>query len=78
MRIGLCVAWLGWLRRRTGLPFGLLLPLTWIPFDPELIDESLLSPDESEWIESYHKECVERLTPHLPETERYELRAMLG
>lgn len=62
----------------SGRKFLRLEPLTWIPFDPELIDESLLSPDESEWIESYHRECVERLTPHLPETERYELRAMLG
>ena len=55
-----------------------LEPLTWIPFDLDLIDESLLSPDEAAWIASYHEQCVERLSPHLPETERYELRAMLG
>ncbi len=27
------LAWLGWLRRRTGWSFGLLLPATWLPFE---------------------------------------------
>jgi apolipoprotein N-acyltransferase len=33
VRISLSVALLGWLRRRTGLSFGLLLPVVWLPFE---------------------------------------------
>lgn len=32
-RMALIVALLGWLRRRTGLSWGLLLPLGWVPFE---------------------------------------------
>jgi apolipoprotein N-acyltransferase len=33
LRIGASVALLGWLRRRTGWGFGVLLPLAWLPFE---------------------------------------------
>ena len=55
-----------------------LEPITWIPFDPDLIDDTLLNDDERTWIAEYHLGCVERLTPLLPETERYELQALIG
>ncbi|MSR75633.1 MAG: aminopeptidase P family protein [Planctomycetes bacterium] len=52
-------------------------PLTWIPFDPELVEDSLLDPAETEWLDNYHRGCIEILSPLLPETERFELRTML-
>ena len=55
-----------------------LEPITWIPFDPDLIDDTLLNDDERTWITEYHEGCVERLAPLLPETERYELQALIG
>lgn len=33
LRIGLCVILLGWLRRRTSLSWGLLLPICWLPIE---------------------------------------------
>ena len=33
LRVGLTVTWIGWLRRRTGLGYGILLPATWIPVE---------------------------------------------
>ena len=55
-----------------------LEPITWIPFDPDLIDDTLLNDDERTWIADYHQGCVERLSPLLPEMERYELQALIG
>ncbi len=53
-------------------------PITWVPFDLELIDDSLLNEEERRWIDDYHRGCLERLSPLLPETDRYELNALLG
>ena len=53
-------------------------PLTWIPFDPKLIDEGLLGERERRWIRSYHAECLERLGPYLTTGEKAQLRRMLG
>jgi Xaa-Pro aminopeptidase len=52
-------------------------PITWVPFDPDLIEDSLLEPAEIEWLDQYHRTCIEKLSPLLPETERYELRALV-
>lgn len=37
--------------------------VTMAPIGMNLINESLLSPDEKKWINNYHHECVEKLTP---------------
>ena len=53
-------------------------PLTWIPFEPELVDEARLDPDELEWLGQYQAGCLERLQPLLPEDQAVELRAWLA
>jgi Xaa-Pro aminopeptidase len=58
-------------------PFLRLEPLSYIPFDPELTEESLLDPPEKAWLAQYHQQCLDKLRPHLKETERYELQALL-
>ncbi|KAG6545323.1 hypothetical protein Mapa_013172 [Marchantia paleacea] len=39
--------------------------VTWVPYQTKLMDLSLLSEAEKNWIDLYHKECREKLTPHL-------------
>ncbi len=39
--------------------------LTWVPFDRRLIDPSLLSPAERDWIDSYHAEVLARIGPRV-------------
>ena len=55
-----------------------LVPLTWIPFDPELIDTALLDADERSWLAEYHAHCIEVLSPLLPESDRDQLAALIG
>ncbi|MCF0105310.1 MAG: aminopeptidase P family protein [Holdemanella sp.] len=43
--------------------------LTFVPFDREAIDPSLMNQDEIEWLNNYHKECVEKLSYGLEEDE---------
>ena len=60
-----------------GRAWMVLEPLTWIPFDRDLVEDSMLDPAETEWLDNYHRKCIEILSPLLPETERFELRTML-
>ncbi|HSH70957.1 MAG TPA: M24 family metallopeptidase, partial [Deferrisomatales bacterium] len=53
-------------------------PLTWIPFEPGLVDDALLDPRERQWLEGYQNECLERLRPHLSERQAAGLRAWLA
>lgn len=39
--------------------------LTFVPFDRRLIDTSLLTRDETDWIDRYHHTTLTRLAPHL-------------
>eukprot|EP00250_Pteridium_aquilinum_P005032 c15192_g1_i1 orf=59-2065(+) len=39
--------------------------ITWAPFQEKLIDESLLSTAEKEWINDYHRDCRKHLSPLL-------------
>ena len=48
--------------------------LSLYPFDVELIDLSLLSDDEREWINKYHQTVYEKLSPHLTVDESDWLR----
>ena len=42
--------------------------LTFVPFDKRLIDKSLLSQTQLDALNSYHKEVLEKISPHLSET----------
>ncbi|MCB0659840.1 MAG: aminopeptidase P family protein [Saprospiraceae bacterium] len=39
--------------------------LTLYPFEKKLIDKKLLSCDEKHWINAYHDECYQRISPYL-------------
>jgi Xaa-Pro aminopeptidase len=43
--------------------------LTLFPISTKLIQESMLDTKEKEWLNSYHAEVLEKLTPHLNEKE---------
>lgn len=43
--------------------------LTLCPFDPELFDLGIMSPDEIAWVDNYHAEVREKLTPLLTADE---------
>jgi len=55
--------------------------LTFCPFNPDLFDLDLLTDDELNWLNDYHREVLERLTPHLEEPEvewlRHECRELV-
>ncbi|WP_407492550.1 aminopeptidase P family protein [Pseudooceanicola sp. MF1-13] len=40
--------------------------LTWVPIDRNLIDTSLLTPEERDWIDSYHATCRDKIGHLLP------------
>ncbi|HEX9795268.1 MAG TPA: M24 family metallopeptidase [Planctomycetota bacterium] len=44
-------------------------PLTFIPFDARLIDRSMLSPGETEWLDAYHQRVAEELAKEAPAEE---------
>jgi Xaa-Pro aminopeptidase len=44
--------------------------LTMAPFDLRLLDQSLLSDDELDWINDYHTEVRSKISPHLNDEER--------
>ena len=41
--------------------------LTWVPIDRNLIDLSLLDPEERSWIDGYHENCRDKIGPLLPD-----------
>ena len=43
--------------------------LTLFPFDRSLIEWEIITPEEKEWLEAYHKEVYDRLSPLLSEEE---------
>ncbi|MBU1221166.1 aminopeptidase P family protein [Myxococcota bacterium] len=43
--------------------------LTWFPIDNKLIDYSLLSEVQADWVKQYNRQCVEILKDHLSEDE---------
>lgn len=44
--------------------------VTMCPFDRALFDTSIMSPEEIEWINNYHRTVYDRLAPSLTEDER--------
>jgi len=47
-----------------------LEPLTLCPIDTEPIDVSMLTDEEIEWLNSYHKMVEEKIAPHLDDEEK--------
>ena len=48
--------------------------LTWCPIDTRLIHKSMLSEVEINWLNEYHQEVYQKLSPHLEEGEKTWLR----
>lgn len=44
-------------------------PLTFVPFDLDGMDASLLTQEEKEWLNTYHDEVVEKISPYLTDAE---------
>ncbi len=51
--------------------------LTLYPFDLRLIEWEIITPEEKEWLEAYHREVYERLTPLLTKDEAEWLKNQL-
>lgn len=49
-------------------------PLSYCPIDLDGIEVSMLTDKEREWINSYHKETYEKLSPYLNDEEKEFLR----
>ncbi|MDE6554054.1 MAG: aminopeptidase P family protein [Muribaculaceae bacterium] len=49
--------------------------LTLFPFDKSLIEWEIMTPEEKGWLDAYHKEVYDRLSPLLSEEEKGWLRA---
>jgi Xaa-Pro aminopeptidase len=52
------------------VPYYCFEMLTLAPMDLKLVDPSLLTPFEKDWLNSYHKRVLETLSPLLDEKER--------
>ena len=48
--------------------------LSYVPIDLEAIDVDLLTVDEKEWLNNYHKAVCEKLSPYLNEEEKMWLK----
>lgn len=48
--------------------------LSYVPIDLEAIDVDLLTVDEKEWLNNYHKAVYEKLSPYLNEEEKMWLK----
>jgi hypothetical protein len=49
-----------------GLARGMARPsltLTFCPYDPVLIDVGMLTADERDWVDSYHREVLAKIGP---------------
>lgn len=54
-------------------PFLTFEPLTYVPFQRELIDIKLLDANEIEWINKYHKQCLELTGNILQKQQKYDV-----
>ncbi|HFU74659.1 MAG TPA: hypothetical protein ENK66_00280 [Arcobacter sp.] len=52
--------------------------VTIFPLDTKLIDESILTKAEVQWINDYQNEVYEKLSPHLDNDEKKWLREKCG
>ena len=49
-------------------------PLTFVPIDLDAVDESLLSQKEKNWLNQYHQEVYEKISPYLTDEEKNWLK----
>ncbi len=56
-------------------PFVGFEAVTLVPFEPKLIDYSLMGPEQIEWLNEYHALVVEKISPHFEEAGR-QVRAI--
>jgi Xaa-Pro aminopeptidase len=52
--------------------------LTWVPIDRRLIDATMLSQSERDWLNAYHAEVLARIGPRVSDEARTWLRAATG
>jgi Xaa-Pro aminopeptidase len=53
-------------------------PLTWIPFDRKLVDPSLLTEAQKDWISKYHRQVFAQMSPGLSTAEAIWLQQACG
>ena len=51
-------------------------PLTFVPFDWKIINSTLLTPQEKNWLNNYHKQITDLIYPHLNKNEQTWLMKM--
>ncbi len=51
--------------------------LIFAPFEPQLVDETLLSETDKEWLRSYHTEIERRIFPLLKPAEQKRLKSLI-
>ena len=51
--------------------------LIFAPFEPQLVDETLLSETDKEWLRSYHTEIEHRIFPLLKPAEQKRLKSLI-
>lgn len=51
-------------------------PLTLVPFDWKIINSTLLTPQEKNWLNNYHKKITDLIYPHLNKNEQTWLMKM--
>ncbi len=59
--------------KREKTPYGQFMgfePLTFVPFDKELIDINLMDAKERNLLDTYHKKVYENISPYLEKEER--------
>ena len=50
-------------------------PITFVPFDLDGLDVSLLTNEEKAWLNNYHKEVLEKISPYLTNDEAEWLKS---
>ena len=48
-------------------------PVSLVPFEPALIDFSLMSPEQIQWYNEYNSRIVREISPHFSELGRQDI-----
>ena len=57
--------------------FYRFITLTLFPYDKKLIEWEIITPEEKDWLDAYHKEVYERLSPLLSDEESEWLKGII-
>ena len=41
-----------------------------VPMDEKMVDWTLLSPDETQWLQQHNKDCAQVLLAHIPKSDK--------